>query len=837
MGSIYNPLTVYSNLLNSKSLTHSYKIDRDDPLEVEGINNNFQKFYIEAITSFKYLTNSIFKFTSDNNEIVTQLANQFMINKLGSSNLLLESNTFIDSTSLNNYNFNIINSVTISNFINESYNLSFDINDDLTFENSSLVSYSIVINSINYDISSNQINFIGNNTTIDLNNTIQSLQSNQQQLTNLTDVIDSSNSQFELKQTFTNKLPLIDPSFNQTMFVTLKDKYLFQDENTPQNISIQLLDVSGQECGNYVYKFEYLHNQTFETVNESNPKFYYKKSNNDSESSVNKEIKYLGVYQNHFYFSTIEMLTLTINDSYTFYTNNYSLSTTKLGSLISFVTKCYVRGSIIDVSNTKLINVITEKNNLSILSNLRNAKLYLNNIINRLKIKNLSKISYEFPLELDYSRFTSITNTEVSRVEEIKWDENLIYKFFKQVKFFINDQLIDVHDSDTMKICDDLYLGGNIEKKPRLVGDKYQIFIPIVFWFNLDSFNYLPLISMDQSTLTIKLDVNKFSKMINNSLDNIDSELPSNFNLTLITDNIILDNEERRKFAEYNHEYIIERNLIYSDKYSLKHNGRSSTTNIHLQLKGLVKDIFLLFKSQKSDEFHISKENEEIERDLVNNEFFELKTLYNKFINNNRHFDNEIQSSNLNLFLLIESNLEKISTNSLVVKLIRSDEQLSNYDIELSLYLYYGKLTYIDKSTTISEGVKHYKKFTKMKFYYEKVYKNEKVVNKVNPIKKIQFNANGQEMFHIQNSNYYNYVVPYQKFQKTPDDGIYAYSFSLNPTERQPSGHLNFNVLQDSSIDVEFDEHTQEENIKLKTVVKEYQILRIISGMASLSWV
>ena len=467
------------------------------------------------------------------------------------------------------------------------------------------------------------------------------------------------------------------------MFVTLKDKYLFQDENTPQNISIQLLDISGQECGNYVYKFEYLYNESFETVNESNPKFYYKKSTNDSQSSIGKEGKYLGLYQNYFYFSTIEMLTSTINDSYTFYTNNYSLSTTKLGSLISFVTKCYVKGSIIDVSNTKLINVISEKNNLSILSNLGNAKLYLNNIINRLKIKNLSKISYDFPLELNYSRFTSITNTEVSTIEEINWDKNLIYKFFKLAKFFINDQLIDIHDSDTMKICDDLYLGGNIEKKPRLVGDKYQIFITIVFWFNLDSFSYLPLISMDQYTLTIKLEVNKLSNIITNSMDNIVSELPSNFNLTLITDNIILDNEERRKFAEYNHEYIIERNLIYSDKYSLKHNGRSSTTNINLQLKGLVKDIFLLFKSQKSDEFYISKETSEIERDLVNNEFFELKTLYNKFINNNRHFDNEIQSSNLNLFLLIESNLEKISTNSLVVNLIRTDEQLSDYDIEL----------------------------------------------------------------------------------------------------------------------------------------------------------
>ena len=342
---------------------------------------------------------------------------------------------------------------------------------------------------------------------------------------------------------------------------------------------------------------------------------------------------------------------------------------------------------------------------------------------------------------------------------------------------------------------------------------------------------------MDQSTLTIKIEVNKFQDIITNSIDNITSELPSNFNLTLITDNIILDNEERRKFAEYNHEYIIERNIIYTDKYSLKHNGTSSTTNINLQLKGLVKDIFLIFKSQKTDKYYIEKEENEYTRDLVNKEFFELKTLYNKFIDNNRHFDNEIQSTNLNLFLLLESNLKKISNNSQIVNLIRSDDQLANFDIELSLYLYFGKLKYVDRTNNITDAVKHYTKFSKIKFYFDKVYKNEKIINKINPVKKIKYNANGRELFYSQNSNYYNYVVPYEKFKKTPDDGIYPYSFSLNPTQRQPSGHLNFNVLQDSSIDVEFDEHTQKENIKLKTIVKEYQILRIISGMASLSWI
>ena len=129
-----------------------------------------------------------------------------------------------------------------------------------------------------------------------------------------------------------------------------------------------------------------------------------------------------------------------------------------------------------------------------------------------------------------------------------------------------------------------------------------------------------------------------------------------------------------------------------------------------------------------------------------------------------------------------------------------------------------------------------YNKLTKIKYYFDKIYKNEIVYQKITPVKKLRINANGRKLFTFQDSNYFNYVVPYEKFKSTPDDGIYTYSFSQDPTESQPSGHLNFNVLEDTSLDIELDEYTQNENIKLKTVVKEYQILRIIGGIGSLAW-
>ena len=87
------------------------------------------------------------------------------------------------------------------------------------------------------------------------------------------------------------------------------------------------------------------------------------------------------------------------------------------------------------------------------------------------------------------------------------------------------------------------------------------------------------------------------------------------------------------------------------------------------------------------------------------------------------------------------------------------------------------------------------------------------------------------------NSSYYRNVVPLEKFSRSFDHGNYMYSFSLYPTLSQPSGQLNFNILKEPTLELDLNPNVTTENVRLNTVVKEYQILRIISGHASLSWI
>ena len=95
--------------------------------------------------------------------------------------------------------------------------------------------------------------------------------------------------------------------------------------------------------------------------------------------------------------------------------------------------------------------------------------------------------------------------------------------------------------------------------------------------------------------------------------------------------------------------------------------------------------------------------------------------------------------------------------------------------------------------------------------------------------------ANGQSILNKETGLYFNSLTT-KKLQKTPSKGIYYYTFSLYPTSDQPSGHLNFNLLSDPLLELEIDPEIVNENMFLNTVVKEYTILRIIGGMASLSW-
>ena len=116
------------------------------------------------------------------------------------------------------------------------------------------------------------------------------------------------------------------------------------------------------------------------------------------------------------------------------------------------------------------------------------------------------------------------------------------------------------------------------------------------------------------------------------------------------------------------------------------------------------------------------------------------------------------------------------------------------------------------------------------------MFKNKVITKKINPVKKLVLKANGKNLFSPRKGQYFNEVVSYDKYQATPEEGLLAYSFSLHPESKDPSGHLNMNKLEDIVVKLELDERVEDQNLEFFVMVKEYQILRIMSGIGALVW-
>lgn len=68
-----------------------------------------------------------------------------------------------------------------------------------------------------------------------------------------------------------------------------------------------------------------------------------------------------------------------------------------------------------------------------------------------------------------------------------------------------------------------------------------------------------------------------------------------------------------------------------------------------------------------------------------------------------------------------------------------------------------------------------------------------------NPVIRAKIQLNGHDRFQERLGSYFNLVQPYQHHTNVPANGINVYSFALKPEEHQPSGTLNFSRI-DSAV-------------------------------------
>ena len=111
-----------------------------------------------------------------------------------------------------------------------------------------------------------------------------------------------------------------------------------------------------------------------------------------------------------------------------------------------------------------------------------------------------------------------------------------------------------------------LVFGGNKNNISTNAGTyNKKIIIPLKFWFNKNPGMYLPLISLYNHEVELKIDFEDKYKLIGNST-NITS---LSANIKAFGKFITLDGDEKKRFSQSNHEYIIEQTQLNNNSASI----------------------------------------------------------------------------------------------------------------------------------------------------------------------------------------------------------------------------------------------------------------------------
>jgi hypothetical protein len=440
-----------------------------------------------------------------------------------------------------------------------------------------------------------------------------------------------------------------------------------------------------------------------------------------------------------------------------------------------------------------------------------------------------------------------------------RWTENIGHYLVKEVKVEIGGQEIDKHYGDWLEIWSQLtvpasqsvgYLEmiGQYPRDPigqptgaqRLANrELHQLFIPLQFWFCRNVGLALPLIALQYHEVKVHIEFETRAKL---SMDNAatavrDAEGTAGdlTNVKLWADYIYLDTDERRRFAQVSHEYLIEQ-LQFSGDLT----ATTGTDNHELNFNHPVKELVWVTREADSTTENQWCNYTTSQADCSGTEITALSATLIDCVsdeaggvaNNMFTFTAHGLATGDKLFMIdlttttgvtIGTEYFAIVTNANVFQLastlanaVAGTAVAITTDGSASFSLNYGaSLAGISSSHYFQKGG---------------------IVASLasgNPTTSATLKLNGHERFKSRNGRYFNLVQPKTHHTSVPvSPGINVYSFALKPEEHQPSGTCNFSRIDNARLDIV---STATDGVT-KIFAVNYNVLRIMSGMGGLAY-
>jgi hypothetical protein len=205
----------------------------------------------------------------------------------------------------------------------------------------------------------------------------------------------------------------------------------------------------------------------------------------------------------------------------------------------------------------------------------------------------------------------------------VKWtsafERRLGYQLLKKIEVEIGGQIIDTHYGEWLYLWENLtsnfdnsvkldsmvggYLGGTETSAVSCGGRPAILYIPLQFWFCRNPGLALPLIALQYHEVRINVTLNPAVDLVTGTAGTSGSvstnavSLPQLTDMSLYIDYIYLDVDERRRFAQQSHEYLIDQL-----QFGLQQTITTSSARIDLTLNHPVKELVWVFQdARKTD--------------------------------------------------------------------------------------------------------------------------------------------------------------------------------------------------------------------------------------------
>ena len=401
---------------------------------------------------------------------------------------------------------------------------------------------------------------------------------------------------------------------------------------------------------------------------------------------------------------------------------------------------------------------------------------------------------------------------------------------------------------------------GNYSKDTIPSIPSRRLYIPLPFWFCKNPGLAIPLIALQYNEIFIHIEFNELNSLFtvgnppispekifdedyiknfgNNSFSNTLSVNDNNYNLrknlinkgyskydlfwkyvngttqnsTIWNQNcyldvnyIFLDEDERKKYAQINHEYLITQ--VQTSHFIIN--------NLNQNIKESVNTLNLLFQHPVKELIWVLRRNDVECRNQWNNY---TSSIYDYNYNDNTNtFMNNFRNPNI---LTNSFHLNKIFIQNNYLK------GLSNgFD-----------------NTGVRENT-CYDSFLDGNDYYNKNLDSFNQFNNIMYTAKLMFNGN--DRFSPKDNTFFNYLQPFKYHTSTPSPGVNVFSFALNPEEDQPSGTCNMSRIDSVQLQLAIRWITKKmedkcssidynEGYELFIFARNYNVLRIMGGMGGL---